>query len=307
MPRYNTSEQRFEQQTQNASERMSLAQESRLLDKARLVFEVTKTRQSIENKRDELINAASIIDKMGSLNVNSPTYERDRAQILSNHTPGLNMAESFIKRQDSLWGAQSKAKGAAAAANQKAFYEGIAKNYGLTSADLNSVAALPGGAVKYIDSTGNPVSAEVARGNESKLQAQFPVGPDVVTMPLSAFQATMRLHNQYSASLPTESRAPTGTTAAVQNLATAPAATAALNAQPAAQPAAPAPATLAATIATNDATAFLRSIGVGSPASTARPTAQPVQAAVSGLPHSANEAVTPSLDENAEESDTSGE
>jgi hypothetical protein len=293
--RADLAERRFAQTTQDTSERLSMSQEARLLQKAQLVFEITKARQTIEDKRDATLHAAAIVEGMGGLNINDPNYETKRANILADHAPSLGVAQDYVKQKDSIWEAQQKTASAAAAANQKSFYDGVAKNYGLTSADLDGVAALPGGTVKYFDAGGNPVSAEAARGNESRFRAQIPVGNDIVTMRLPAFQSMMRLHGEYSgqaaASLPTQA------SAATQGLATAPAATAALGAtrQPAAavQPAQPA-ATPAAAIATDDATAFLRSIGVGVPAQpAAQPTAQPVQAAQSGLPDEADASLTP--------------
>ena len=286
--RADLAQRKFAQSVQTSSDRTSLSQESNLLHKAQMVFEVVKARQAIEQKRDEVQNAAAIVQKIGSLATDSPTYWRDRAQILSDHAPGMVLAGTQIAKMDSVAeayqkGSQMKAEAFAPANVGKAAYD-------LTTA-VKAFDSLAGQFTKK----GQPVppALQAAKTNFTNLAAQI------------GEKATTTIQG-YS---PPQS-------AATQALAAAPAATAALQSAPAqpqlgasaaqpapaGQPAAPTP---AATIATDDATKFLQSIGVGTPApqpaAAAAAAAQPVQAAQSGLPDEAEQAVSPSDDENEDQ------
>jgi hypothetical protein len=86
-----------------------------------------------------------------------------------------------------------------AAAPIKAAYAEVAEKYHLTDGDLNAIEALPPGTVKYLDAGRNAVSADAAKGRENELNARFPLGRDLRTMPLADFMTVMRLYREYNA------------------------------------------------------------------------------------------------------------
>src|SRR5581483_7372457 len=100
--RQDLAERRFAQESQNEAEKLSLAQQTALLQKARMVFDIVQARQAAEDKTQQTLHAAAIIQKMGALNINDPEFETKRADILSAHAPGLSMAENYVKQKDSI-------------------------------------------------------------------------------------------------------------------------------------------------------------------------------------------------------------
>src|SRR5690242_14775365 len=101
--RLNLAEQRFAQTTQTQNDRLSLAQQSSLLQKEEMLFQLIKARQAIELKREQTVQAANIISQMGGLDFNDPKYQQKRANILANNAVGLSAAQPWVNQLDSVW------------------------------------------------------------------------------------------------------------------------------------------------------------------------------------------------------------
>src|SRR5207249_6374469 len=149
-------------------------------------------------KDDGRLAGAYSIKRMAELDINDPDYQVKRAEILSTHAEGLDLAKDFIKQKDDLWAAQQETNHRHAAETMKAVYAEMAAKYHITDADLSVIDALPPGMVRYVDSAGKVVFAEDAKGRENELNAQFPLGRDMRAMPLAAFIAVMRMHREYN-------------------------------------------------------------------------------------------------------------
>jgi len=144
---------------------LNLYREQLRLGKAELALKILEKRQAIEDERQQALDAAAIIERIGDLDIKSPTYEKDRAEILARHVVGLDLAKDFIKQKDDLWEAQQMNHPYAAAATKAAYAE-MAEKYHLTDGDLDAIDALPPGTVKYLDAAGNSVRRRCERQRE---------------------------------------------------------------------------------------------------------------------------------------------
>jgi hypothetical protein len=86
---------------------LKLYREQLRLGKAELALKILEKRFELEQQHDALLDGAYIIKGMAELDVNDPNYQSKRAEILSKHVSGLDLAKDFI-RQKMIFGKPNK-------------------------------------------------------------------------------------------------------------------------------------------------------------------------------------------------------